>query len=92
MSFVEVVGMFAVTGGPPARCRQVRVTSFAEADGSAEINGIVSTPVGAIGSGEPTQRTRRTCHRHGVDDESTQARTTSHERQGPGVTHHRYGT
>jgi hypothetical protein len=77
MSFVEVVGRSPWSSGPPAVCREACVTSFAEADGSAPVTGIVSTPTGVTDGGEP------------VED---RARNTSQERQGPGVTHNWYGT
>jgi hypothetical protein len=68
------------------------VTSFAEADGSAHVTGIVSTPAGLADGGEPMEGTCRACHRHAIDDDETQARNTSQERQGSGVTHNVHGT
>lgn len=72
----------------PKRC----VTSFAEADGSAHVTGIVSTPAGVADGGEPGEDTAACGHRSGIDDRAAQARMTSQERQGPGVTHNWYGT
>jgi hypothetical protein len=70
MSFVEVVGVFAVIVGaacgvPGGLCDKLR-----RSRGSAHVTGIVSTPAGVADGGEPMEDTCRTCHRHGIDDDA----------------------
>jgi hypothetical protein len=60
------------------------------------VTGIVSTPAVVVDGGEQIHdacpRCHPTCHWQAFDDDATQARNTSQERQDPGVTHNWYGT